>query len=158
MRKILTVVFALLVACTPSQEIKPEPSAEAPQGQNANCGAIGHAELIEPITLTQANYEVLVSACVARSTWGWIDVTGLLGATSAVDVHVVASVDGTYAGPELQAPLGPALGTFVGGAVYVAPGKHLVDLRVATGAPDAFVTALAGSWIRGEARQELPTP
>lgn len=149
---------ALLVACSPSPSITPEPHAEAQQNQGADCAAVGYADLIEPISLPQANYDVVVSACVARSTWGWIDVSGILAATSAVDVHVVATVDGYNVGPEVQAALGPALATPVGGAIYVEPGKHSVELRVATGAPDASVMALAGSWIRGEARQECPAP
>ena len=158
MRIPIIIVVTLLLGCSPAQTITPEPSAEAQQGQGADCAAVGYAELIEAIPYPQANYDVVVSACVARSTWGWIDVSGILAATSAVDVHVVATVDGYNVGPEVQAALGPALATPVGGAIYVEPGKHSVELRVATGAPDASVMALAGSWIRGEARQEWPAP
>lgn len=156
--RLIPLIAVTLLGCSSTTPIAPEPSTEAQQGQSADCGAVGYAEIAEPIYLAPANYEVLASACVARATWGWIDVSGLLAATSAVDVHVVASVDGTNVGPEVQAPLGPALATPVGGAVFVEPGKHLVELRVATGGPGAFVNVLAGSWIRGEARQDLAAP
>ena len=159
MRSLFVIVAAaFLVACSPSQSIKPEPSAEAPQGQEADCGAVGYGEVAEGLSYPQADYEVVASACVARSTWGWIDVSGLLAASSEIDVHVVAAVDGDPVGPEVQAPLGPALATPVGGAAFVGPGKHSVELLVATGAPDASVVVHARSWIRGEARQEWPAP
>lgn len=149
---------AALVACSPSQSIKPEPSAEAQQAQGYGCEAVGYDELIVPVLLQEANYDAIVSTCVGRNTWGWIDVSGLLSANSDVDVHVVATSDGSNVGPEVQAPLGPALATPVGGSIYVEPGKHQIELRVYTGGPGAYVHALQGTWIRGEARQEWPTP
>lgn len=152
MRTLASIVILLLIGCSLPQSINPEPSAEAPQGQEADCGAVGHGELAEGVSYPQADYEVVASACVARSTWGWIDVSGLLAASSEIDVHVVAAVDGDPVGPEVQAPIGPALATPVGGAAFVGPGKHSVELLVATGAPDASVVVHARSWIRGVAR------
>lgn len=152
--KVAPLALALICACSEREPIRREPLADVAQSQGAGCEAIGYSEVVEPIWLADANYDVITSACVYRSTWGWIDVSGILAATSAVDVHVVATVDGSNVGAEVQAPIGPVLATPVGGAAYVEPGKHAVAIQVYTGGPGAYVQALQGTWIRGEARRD----
>lgn len=158
----LVAVFALGVAsCMPTPSIAPEPAASAPEtsGSPPPCPTHSHATLNDTLAPEQPDYDAVVSTCVSRATPGWIDVHGLLAATAAVDVHVVATIESDPAigwvtvGPELQAPLGWSLGTPIGGSAYALAGNHIVSIRVATGAPDALVYVLSGTWIEAEARQ-----
>jgi len=150
----------LFAACAPVARITPEPEESRLVGaDDAMCPAHSHATLESAFAPEQPDYEPVVSTCISRSTPGWVDVHGILAATSAVDVHVVASIADSAAGgwaalgPELQAPLGWALGTPVGGSVYAPAGNHVVSIRVSTGAPSASVVVLSGTWIEAEARQ-----
>ena len=149
--------FLILAACSQPPTVEVDNASRA--GFVSLCPAHAHATLEGALAPDHPDYEAVLSTCVSRSTPGWVDVHGILAATSAVDVHVVATIESSGSenwmpvGAELQAPLGWALGTPLGGSAYVLAGTHVVSIRVATGAPNASVVVLSGTWIEAEARQ-----
>ena len=155
---VLLCAAIIATACAPTPAPDSMPT-EMRAGFVSMCPAHAHATLDGALAPEHPDYEAVLSTCVSRSTPGWVDVHGILAATSAVDVHVVATIEAsgsenwTPVGAESQAPLGWALGTPLGGSAYVPAGNHVVSIRVATGAPNASVVVLSGTWIEAEARQ-----
>lgn len=156
---VVCVAASVFAACTSPPRVEAGQVATSVGDIVSVCPAHAHATLEGALAPDHPDYEAVLSTCVSRSTPGWVDVHGILAATSAVDVHVVATIESSGSenwmpvGAELQAPLGWALGTPLGGSAYVLAGNHIVSIRVATGAPNASVVVLSGSWIEAEARQ-----
>jgi hypothetical protein len=156
MKRSLAFLALCLVGCAQPPEI----TAEASLPASGDCLAQASSTLGEPLFWPQADYATVVSACVMRKTPGFIDVQAWLLATSYVDVHALVSIEGEainsfdIVGGEVQATLGNSAATTLLGSHYVEPGAYTLSIRVATGAPDATVAALAGTWIMGTARPQ----
>jgi len=159
--KIFILLALTLLACNATEPIVPEWRAEALQGVAANCEAQASDTLTEPLSFAQADYEQVAAVCISRKSAGLIDVQGWLLATSSIDVQATIAVSGLEVEivvPGAQTPLGYARQTTLLGSIYVPAGDYAIALQVATGAPDASVIVLPGTWLMATARQDLLIP